>query len=211
MHLRVRLRLLAMASMSVACGGSPATRNAAARDAVDRRPLLAEAALPAPGASLPHVDVERLGGGRVQLPARQGAPLLVVLWSTGCVRSREAVAVLDTLHRQYSARGLRTVLLADDADSALVRSVLARHGLTIARPTTPDTGVVVGLTRGALTRLFDRSAEARPDPSLPPHRVQFVAPGFLLVDSLGIVRRRGAITLHRGAFSATLDSLVAPI
>lgn len=171
----------------------------------DARPILAEAALPAVGTSAPGFDVPRLGGGRVALDSLMGRPVLLALWSTGCVRSREAVAVVDSLQRRFGDRGVTIVLLADDADSALVRRVLRQHGLTVE-----DGGVVVGLTNGRLRSLFDRASEAPGDPTLAPYRVEFVAPGFLLLDRAGVIRRRGAITLYADAFAASIDSLLGP-
>lgn len=179
----------------------------------DPRPIFAEAALPRVGTTAPGFDVPHLGGGRLSLDALQGRPVLLALWSTGCVRSREAVAVIDSLHRRYRARGVTTVLLADDADSALVRRVLRQHGLEVADAPTvsgalAESTVVVGLTNGRLRAMFDRASDASGDPAVEAYRVEFVAPGFLLVDATGVIRRRAAITLHAGAFAASLDSLL---
>lgn len=203
-------RLLASALLAsvpvLACQPRGSTRAGAAPSALrDARPIFAEAALPAVGTAAPGFDVPRLEGGRVALDSLLGRPVLLALWSTGCVRSREAVAVVDRLHRRFRDRGVTTVLLADDADRALVRRVLQQDGLTVE-----NGGVVVGLTNGRLRSLFDRASDVLGDPALAPYRVEFVAPGFLLLDRAGVIRRRGAITLYADAFAASLDSLLAP-
>lgn len=201
---------IAAGVLVLACRPSTVSRTDTAVPAHDSRPIYAEAALPGPGAPVPPFDVSRLGGGRVSAESLRGQPVMLALWSTGCPRSREAVAVLDSLHRRHAPRGVRTVLLADDADSALVRAVLQRAGLPIADGSGAETGVIVGLTRGQLTSLFDQSAAARTDPALRAYHIAFVAPGFLLIDSGGTIRRRAAILLHSRVFGAALDSMVAP-
>src|SRR5215213_6509550 len=184
--------LMALAAVPVACrsGGGGTASGPSLRAAKDPRPIFAEAALPAVGSRIPSFDLPTLAGRSISDAGLAGQAAFVVLWSTGCIRSREALADVERIRRAYSARGVRVVILADDADTSLVRAVLTRGGIR----DTAASGLEVGIAAGRLTSLFDRSVLA-PDSLRRDFRIQYVAPGFLVVDATGIVRYRGAIQL----------------
>ncbi|MEJ7809748.1 MAG: redoxin family protein [Gemmatimonadaceae bacterium] len=164
----------------------------------DRRPINATAALPAPGAALPAFEFPRAGApGSVTSASLAGAPAVVALWSTHCPYQGPWVTAFDSLARTYRPRGVRVVVLADDAPGAALDSALARAAWRSAVSE-------VGVAEGQLAELFDRSRTASERAA---DRVEFVLPSFLLVGPDGRVVRRawGPVT----GFDAALDSLLA--
>ena len=89
------------------------------------------------------------------------------------------VASFDSLARVYSPRGVRVVVLADDAPGATLDSALQRAAWREAVS-------VIGVASGALPSWFDRSRDA---PERATERVKFILPSFLLIDANGQVVR----------------------
>jgi hypothetical protein len=175
------------------------------RDALDDRPNLAAAALPAPGARLPEFRLPMLGGDTLTAARLRGRPVVVALWSLDCGVSRGALAGIDKLRRDYERQGVGVVVLADEGDTTALR-----HAMRGARVGTP-----VAYADGNLERLFDQSRRA---PEREKHRVAFGLPSFLLVGADGrVVHREAGVSLAeyqvRSArlqrMRATLDSLLA--
>lgn len=167
--------------------------------ACDHRPINATAALPAPGTLLSAFTFpEHRGSDSVRSSDLQGGATVLALWSTHCPYQGPWVAAFDSLVRTYAGRGIRFIVLANDAPGRVLDSVLSRA------PWPPGVEKV-GVASGRLSRLFDRSRSA---PERATDRVAFVLPSFLLVGPRGYVIRRGfGPVLH--AFSPALDSLLA--
>lgn len=147
----------------------------------------AEASLPAVGTALPSFSLKLLDGRLVTSVDLQGRPSVVALWSSTCGSSRAALASIAALHRDYADRGLRVLVLADDASAETVRAVLDSAALDVP----------MAIAAGQIDHLFARSKRW-------PWQKGVALPSFLVVDSAGTVRRRvvgieqdPAFRLHR--------------
>ena len=147
------------------------------RDAFDRRPNYAVAALPVPGSRLPQIRLPMLSGDTMTAETYRGQPAVYALWSLDCGVSRAALAGIEQLRLDYAKRGVAVVLLADDGDTSALRRTMsaARVALPIA------------YANGTLRRLFDNAKHA---PERKNYRVQFGLPSFLVVDAKGVVTHR---------------------
>jgi hypothetical protein len=166
--------------------------------ACDRRAIDPTPALPQPGTPVPPFIVARYGrADSVRAADLRGTPTILALWSTHCPYQGPWVASFDSLARAYSPRGVRVVVLADDAPGATLDSVLQRA-------TWREVVSVIGVASGALPSWFDRSRDA---PERATERVEFILPSFLLIDANGQVVRR---TWGPGVtgFRSALDSLL---
>lgn len=164
----------------------------------DRGPIDPTAALPPVGTAVPSFDLPRHASeDRLSSAAVSGQPVVIALWSTHCPHQRPAMLSFDTLAREFSPRGVRFLVLADDPPGARLDSALA------AQPWR-ETGVDVAIANGQLATLFDHSTLGRIDSQ---YRVEFVLPSYLLLDEAGVVRGRtfGPSTT---AFRSVLDSLL---
>lgn len=165
----------------------------------DKRNINAEAALPAPGTSLRAFSFPAHGSAdSVRSASFAGRPIVLALWSTHCPFQGPWVAALDSLAREYVPRGVRVVVLADDAAGRVLDSALAAA-------TWPHAVTAIGVANGALQALFDNSGNALERST---ERVEFVLPSFLLIGPNGRVIRRAFGPTSR--FRPTLDSLVGP-
>jgi hypothetical protein len=170
--------------------------------ACDRRPINPTAALPAPGSRVPDFTFPSHGGtDSVRSAALAGAPTVLALWSTHCPYQKPWVASLDSLAHEYGPRGVRVIVLADDAPGVVLDSVLA--GAAWRSVVTQ-----IGVADGKLAALFDRSRDA---PERARERVEFVLPSFLLIGPDGRVVRRawGPSTPFAPALDSLLDSSTA--
>jgi hypothetical protein len=164
----------------------------------DRRPINATAALPAPGTVLPDFEFPRAEApDSLNSSGLLGAPAVVALWSTHCPYQGPWIAEFDSLARSYGPRGVRIVVLADDAPGPVLDSALERAAW---RPVVTE----VGIASGRLSRVFDRSATA---PERHTDRVEFVLPSFLLTGPDGRIIRRAFGPVVAG-FRLALDSLL---
>ena len=88
------------------------------------------AALPAVGASLPMFEFPLLKGsalagelgGRLSPAALAGRPALLVIWSSECPYSHQALGGLERLRSEFEPHGVRIVLIAHEGDHELMRS-----------------------------------------------------------------------------------------
>ena len=77
--------------------------------------------LPPIGSAVPPSSYPGLSSETVTSASLQGAPAVIALWSSTCGASRDALASIRTLAADYGSRGVRVVLLADDADATAPR------------------------------------------------------------------------------------------
>jgi len=131
------------------------------------------AALPAEGSPLPPFTLAQLDGWRISSTDLRGQPTVVALWSSTCGASQKALAGLAALHDEYAARGVRVLVLAEDASARDVQTVLDRAGLRVP----------VALAAGQLNALLGPSRRW-------PWQAGVSLPSFLVVDRDGIVRHR---------------------
>lgn len=188
------LRIMAVATLLFGIAGL---------SACDKRSINATAALPAPGTPAPaFVFPRHSGSDSLRSTDLQGAPAVLALWSTHCPYQAPWVASFDSLARAYGPRGIRFVVLADDAPGKALDSVLARSPW---RSAVAD----IGVASGRLAGLFDGSRAA---PEKATDRVEFVLPSFLLLGPDGHVVRRAfgpVISGFRPAFDSLLDASTA--
>jgi peroxiredoxin len=133
----------------------------------------AEESLPAVGTALPSFSLTLLEGGRVSAVDLHGQPSVLALWSSTCGSSRAALAGIAALHRDYAARGLRVLVLADDASADAVRAVLDSAQITVP----------VAIAAGQVDPLFATGKRW-------PWLKGVALPSFVIADSAGTVRRR---------------------
>jgi Redoxin len=165
--------------------------------ACDRRPINASAALPVLGAVMPTFVLPTHGSpDSVRTSDLAGAPAVVALWSTHCPYQGPWVQAFETLARTYGPRGVRIVVLADDAPGRALDSALARASWRSAVS-------LIGVADGELPALFDRSRTA---PERERERVELVLPSFLLIDPAGRVVRRAFGPMPD--FAPAIDSML---
>lgn len=164
----------------------------------DRGPIDATAALPAPGIAVPEFTFPSAGTATpITAATFAGQPAVIALWSVHCPFQGPAMAAFDSLAREFGARGVKFIVLADDRPGPQLDSALAAatwHPVVDA----------VGVASGALGAHFDKADHA---PEREQARVEFVLPSFLLVGPDGRVVRR-AFGAPTGVMWSALDSLV---
>lgn len=137
------------------------------------------------GEAAPAYAAVTLTGDSVRLADLRGQPVLLNVWATWCPPCREEIPVLQALHEELAAEGLRVVGVSVDnaaADEAVV-AFRRNFGMTYAVWRDPAQRVSSAFrTRGV--------------------------PVTLLVDAEGIVRWRhlGPITADDPALQAALES-----
>ena len=82
------------------------------------------------GTALPEAVVSNVEGGRIDLAAYKGRPVLVNLWATWCGPCRREMPALERLSKEQV--GLTVVAIDQREDPAIVRSYLKRFGVTFA-------------------------------------------------------------------------------
>ena len=82
------------------------------------------------GTALPEAVVSNVEGGRIDLAAFKGRPVLVNLWATWCGPCRREMPALERLSKEQS--GLTVVAIDQREDPAIVRSYVKRFGVTFA-------------------------------------------------------------------------------
>ncbi len=152
--------------------------------------------LPAVGSAVPPFSYPGLFADTVTSASLHNQPAVVAFWSSTCPASREALAAIQSLAAAYAGRGVRVVLLADDADAMTLPSTLQGVG-----------DLRVGVAAGTLRATFSQT-------HLGPWRRALPLPSFLVVNGDGrIVYRWVGIERaveHRLSFvRAQLDTLLA--
>lgn len=184
--------------MRIAKGTIPAATLlalAAPAHAQDSRPLLAYAALPPVGTTVPAFAFPLLGGDTVSTASLRGSPAVLALWATWCSGARAVLGDIETLAVKYQPQGVRVAILADD-DPADLQAYFSQH---------PVHALVAQANHG-LKPVFDRSATASERES---HRVEWALPLWLVIDANGVVALREGGPAAVAQIGAVLDSLLA--
>ncbi len=153
-------------------------------------------ALPSIGSSVPAFSYTAMDGSVLAPAALLGRPTVIALWSTTCSVSRQALASIIAMEKEYAPRGAHVVILADDRDAAAVAATLGHAP------------VVAAIGAGSLMRTFTH------DQSVLPWRKAFALPTFLVVDRDGRIAYR-QVGIERdasqrlGHVRGRLDSLLA--
>lgn len=167
---------------AAACGADPDARpgDSAARGGVPVGRI---------GGPAPAFESRRLDGRPVSLAALRGSPVLLNVWATWCHPCQAEIPVLEAIHRQHAAQGLRTVgVTIDDANRADdIRAFARRFGMTYEVWHDPDQSV------------------------MPAFSVVGV-PTTVLIDRAGrlVWRKTGEVKAGDPALAAALDSVLAP-
>lgn len=157
--------------------------------------------LPVAGAPVPAFDLPLLSGGRISPAQLAGTPAVLALWGTDCSASRLALQGLEAVQRDYAARGVRVLVVADDGDRQHLRAFMDSAGVSLP----------VAYATGELHDIFD--AERRPWENsfgLPSWLVLH-ADGRVAGRALGVPRdevERGQVRL--GNVRQTLDRALEP-
>lgn len=132
-----------------------------------------EDVLPAVGSPVPAFEFRQLDGIRATPASLAGEPAVLALWSSTCYASRLALKELADIQKSYALRGVRLLVIADDADSAVVQQVLADAGVALP----------VALADGKLTDIFAPGRRW-------PWQRGVSLPSFLILDADGRVTNR---------------------
>lgn len=82
------------------------------------------------GTELPEAVVPNVDGGRIDLAAYRGRPVLINLWATWCGPCRREMPALERLSKEQA--GLTVIAIDQREDPAVVRSYVKRFGVTFA-------------------------------------------------------------------------------
>lgn len=83
------------------------------------------------GTALPGTVVPSIDGGKIDLSAYRGRPVLVNLWATWCGPCRREMPALEKLSKEQAGR-LVVVAIDQREDPAVVESYVKRFGVTFA-------------------------------------------------------------------------------
>ena len=89
-------------------------------------------------------------GGRVQLAALRGKPLVLNFWATWCPPCVEELPLLDSFYRENAAKGWQMLGLAADSSKA-VQQFLAKTSLGFPTPLAGLAGVELSRSLGNLS------------------------------------------------------------
>src|SRR5215203_2646884 len=101
--------------------------------------------LPAVGQAVPSFDLPALDGSRITSASITGKPALIALWASDCSASRLALQALTSIQKDYAARGVRVIILADDEDPTKLRAFLESAKVKLP----------IGYASGRLDDIFD--------------------------------------------------------
>jgi peroxiredoxin len=164
--------LVVAAATLVACSGS------------DGAPRIAPATI---GQPAPVYTAQQLDGTPVALADLSGDVVLLNVWATWCKPCREEIPALDSLHREFGARGLRVTGVSIDVIS--------------------DTAEIAGFARqlGASYALW-----LDPDDKVSSTFRAIGVPSTYLIDRNGVLRWRhmGPVRASDTALRALLDSVL---
>ena len=125
--------------------------------------------LPDVGQPVPAFDLPALDGSRVTSRSVTGRPALIALWSSDCGASRLALQALASIEKDYAARGVRVIVLADDGDAKKLQAVLDAAKVKLP----------VAYASGNLDDIFDGDRQM--------WQKTFALPSFLILDEKGRV------------------------
>ena len=125
--------------------------------------------LPDVGQPVPAFDLPALDGSRVTSRSVTGRPALIALWSSDCAASRLALQALASIEKDYAARGVRVIVLADDGDAKKLQTVLDAAKVKLP----------VAYASGNLDDIFDADRQM--------WQKTFALPSFLILDEKGRV------------------------
>ena len=75
--------------------------------------------LPAVGSPLPSFQFQTVAGNNVSPASLLGAPAVLVLWSTTCPASVQALQGVQQLYADYHNRGVHVLIVADDEEARI--------------------------------------------------------------------------------------------
>lgn len=166
---------VALAALAAACGSEGGNREPASVLAI--------------GAPAPAYAATTLEGTPVTLASLKGDVVLLNVWATWCKPCREEIPALDSLHREFGARGLRVIGVSIDVAG--------------------DTGEIAGFARdlGASYALW-----LDPDDKVSTTFRAIGVPSTALIDRQGVLRWRhmGPVRANDPALRALLDSALTP-
>jgi len=113
------------ASPAASPGASPGASPAASPDASSPSGGLFGVGLPAPP-----LQVERLGGGTIDLASLRGKPVWVVFTGTYCPPCRDEYPFLESFATRYAGTGLVVVTVHEKDDAAAVSALTSELGIT---------------------------------------------------------------------------------
>jgi cytochrome c biogenesis protein CcmG, thiol:disulfide interchange protein DsbE len=142
------------------------------------------------GAAAPAYSAQQMDGTPVSLADHRGDVVLLNVWATWCKPCREEIPALDSLHREFSERGL----------------VVAGVSIDVIT----DTGRIAGFARdlGASYALW-----LDPDDRVSSTFRAIGVPSTYLVDREGVLRwtHMGAVKATDARLRAVLDSALGPV
>jgi thiol-disulfide isomerase/thioredoxin len=147
-----------MKRRGVLFGGVAAAAAVAGAGVAWHRTRPSQAAL---GAALWTMHFDQPGGGRLDMSALRGRPLLLNFWATWCPPCVSELPLLDRFHRDQASAGWRVAGLAVD-NLAPVQEFLARRPVSYPIGLAGASGIelarLLGNNTGALpfTAVFDR-------------------------------------------------------
>jgi thiol-disulfide isomerase/thioredoxin len=87
------------------------------------------------GAPVPEIQVELLGGKKIDVASYRGRVLLLDVWASWCGPCKQELPMLDAMARRLKAQGIDVLAVSVDQERANVEKFLKGHGhwaLTIA-------------------------------------------------------------------------------
>lgn len=84
------------------------------------------------GDSAPVFAATTLAGDVVSLTSQHGSPVVLNIWATWCVPCRRELPFLDSLSREYSARGVQVIGVSIDSEDAApaIASFIKAHAVS---------------------------------------------------------------------------------
>lgn len=114
----------------------------------------------------PDFTLTTLDGGSIRLPDLAGEIVFLNFWATWCAPCQNEMPLLQTLHDDYGADGVRVIAVTnpdDGQNEAGIRAFVEQHGLTltVALETAPDIYTRFEVAQIPITFILDRSGVVR--------------------------------------------------
>ncbi len=84
------------------------------------------------GKPVPTLQAEAIGGGKIDFSALRGRVVLVDFWATWCGPCRLQLPILEKLHREFAASGVRVIGVTVGEEPGAVAAFLKKAGITFA-------------------------------------------------------------------------------